>query len=58
MKSYFNKTIALDRIGITKYQNGVLLYDTHKDTHHSLLLSFVDVFALPYSVYLLDMHGV
>jgi DNA-binding CsgD family transcriptional regulator len=58
MKPYFNKIIPLDRIGITKYQNGVLLYDTHKDTdHHCLLLSFVDLFALPYSVYLLDMHG-
>lgn len=58
MKPYFNKPIVIDRIGITKYQNGMLLYDTLKNTdHYSLLLSFHDLLALPYSVYLLDEQG-
>ena len=58
MKPYFNQTIALDRIGITRYQNGMLLYDIGKDTDNdSLLIRFTDLFALPYSVYLLDKYG-
>ncbi|MDR3492769.1 MAG: LuxR C-terminal-related transcriptional regulator [Gammaproteobacteria bacterium] len=58
MKPYFNKTIAFNRIGITRYQNGMMLYDACENTdQHSLLLSFGDLFALPYSVYLLDKHG-
>jgi DNA-binding CsgD family transcriptional regulator len=58
MKPYFNESIECDRIGITKYQNGMLLYDKKNDkNHYALLLDFIDLFALPYSVYLLDKQG-
>jgi DNA-binding CsgD family transcriptional regulator len=58
MKPDFNTPIECDHIGITKHQNGMLLYDKQNRTNHqSLLLNFIDLFALPYSVYLLDKQG-
>jgi len=58
MKSFFNKPIESDCIGITKHQNGMLLYDKgHNVDNHTLLLNFIDLFALPYSAYLLDKQG-
>jgi DNA-binding CsgD family transcriptional regulator len=58
MKPWFNKPIECDRIGLAKYQNGMLLYDKQTATDHPpLLLNFIDLFALPYSIYLLDKQG-
>ncbi|STX51569.1 LuxR family transcriptional regulator [Legionella busanensis] len=59
MKPYFAESIKPINIGITKYQNGLLLYDLkNKNSKNSeLLISLADLFALPYSVYLLDVNG-
>lgn len=56
MKPYFDTHIDLNRIGITKYHNGMMLYDS-LDSSHNLLIKFTALFALPYSIYLLDSTG-
>lgn len=56
MKPYFDSSIDVKCIGITKYQNGMLLYDIRENSHPALI-NFVTLFALPYSVYLLDSAG-
>lgn len=56
MKPYFNYPISLADIGIARYQKGMRLYDTQQQKAN-LLLPLMDFFALPYSVYLLDMNG-
>lgn len=57
MKPYFDSPIDYENIGIARYQKGVMLYDIqHKS--NDLLLTFSDLFALPYSIYLLDDEGV
>lgn len=56
MKPYFDHAIQLKNIGITGFQNGVLLYDLETSSF-DLLIKFEDLFSLPYSVYLLDEDG-
>lgn len=56
MKPYFKQTIAEQHIGITRYQNGVLLFDINKNQGNALL-SLSEFLALPYSTYLLDLQG-
>lgn len=56
MKLFFDTPVELKNLGIAKYKNGVMLYDT-RDKNADLLLNAVDLFALPYSVYLLDIKG-
>ncbi|MCC5792639.1 MAG: PAS domain-containing protein [Legionellaceae bacterium] len=57
MKPYFDYPISSDDIAIRKYQKGMMLYDRGRQKH-DLLLTFDELFALPYSVYLLDAKGV
>jgi DNA-binding CsgD family transcriptional regulator len=52
---FFN-TIDLEHLAIAKYKNGMMLYDT-STKNADLLLPLIELFALPYSVYLLDMKG-
>ncbi len=55
MKPYFD-SIEFKHIAVAKYQNGIMLYNIiNKRT--DFLLSLADLFALPYSVYLLDTMG-
>lgn len=56
MKPYFNHPIELHNIGISRYQKGMMLYD-FENQNFDLLIKFDDLFALPYSVYLLDAKG-
>ena len=55
MNSFFDR-LELQNIGLAKYKNGMMLYDI-KNKSADLLLKAVDLFALPYSVYLLDLKG-
>lgn len=56
MHIYFNQPTKLEHTGIAKYKNGMMLYDVR--THsRDLLITYSDLFALPYSVYLLDKQG-
>lgn len=56
MKPYFNTPISQADIGIARYQKGMMLYSIHKKDI-ALLVRFSELFALPYSVYLLDLNG-
>lgn len=56
MNPFFDKSIELNNIGVAKYKNGMMLYDL-RTNGPQLLIKFVDLFALPYSVYLLDHKG-
>ncbi|RAP35493.1 hypothetical protein B1207_12405 [Legionella quinlivanii] len=56
MKPYFPNSIELNAIGVAKHQNGLMLYNMENKSPE-LLLSFADLFDLPYSVYLLDARG-
>src|SRR5689334_15855115 len=56
MKPYFDYTIELNNIGITRHQQGMLLYDMKKQ-NADLLLTGSTLFSLPYSVYLLNTDG-
>lgn len=56
MKPYFDPPLETNRIGITKYQTGMLLYDI-RNNNYPALISFAELFALPYSIYLLDSVG-
>lgn len=57
MNPYFESSIELKDIGIAKYQNGLMLYNRIKNKNIDLLLGLVELFTLPYSVYLLDTKG-
>ncbi|MGQ3887652.1 LuxR C-terminal-related transcriptional regulator [Legionella sp. CNM-1927-20] len=59
MNPYFSESIESINIGITKYQNGLLLYDVKNKNNKNidLLINLAELFALPYSVYLLDVNG-
>ena len=53
---YLSAAMRLEHIGIAKYKNGMMVYDMTANKA-DLLLPFLDFFALPYSVYLLDLKG-
>ena len=56
IKSFFTSPIDSQNIGVAKYKNGMMLYDiTNKKI--DLLINGTQLFALPYSVYLLDLKG-
>lgn len=55
MKPYFD-SIEFKYIAVAKYQNGIMLYNI-LNKNSGFLLSLADLFALPYSVYLLDTTG-
>ncbi|WP_419418551.1 helix-turn-helix transcriptional regulator [Legionella sp. D16C41] len=57
MNPYFAESIEPINIGVTKYQNGLLLYDVKNNKNTDLLINFAELFALPFSVYLLDIYG-
>lgn len=56
MKPYFDSSIEFDNIGVARYQNGIMLYN-RQSKRPDFLLSLEDLFALPYSIYLLDAKG-
>ncbi len=58
MKPYFNEPIKYDCIGIAKYEDGMMLFDSKNcSSRPNLLLNLFELFALPYSIYLLDKNG-
>jgi DNA-binding CsgD family transcriptional regulator len=56
MKPYFDYPIDPKNIGVTRYLEGMMLYDI-ENYKAELLLNSADLFSLLYSVYLLDTHG-
>lgn len=56
MNPYFDGSIELKNIDIVRYRNGLLLRHIHNKST-DFLLNLKDLFALPYSVYLLDAKG-
>src|SRR5690349_690894 len=55
MKPYFD-SIEFNHIAVAKYHNGIMLYNI-LNKNSDFLLPLADLFALPYSVYLLDAKG-
>ncbi len=56
MSLFFDHPTELNDIGIAKYKQGMMLCDI-KNKNADLLLTAAELFALPYSVYLLDING-